>query len=718
MYRIYNENASAKSLVKPTRSILDGMATEEEEKTDSTQSMDSDTSSVGGTAPSGALQYLLQQQKHSEKVLKLEQSMASLRSFSTHQDEEEDSTANQENGEMGSSEIKWIPQPESDGEGSSQLLYASPEQLFQESYGNNDDGDEPPELMGEDSEQPDDMPALEDEPPAVAAAPQQQPQPVFVVDRAAAPSNADSNTPAARRRPSRTKSADIATLHQQSSTKAVAMMDDSSNNNSSTSTMAVAMMDDSSNNNSNNSNDSGMDDSSSRQRRRRTRPSVPKRSKTTHERAGTSTRIGRLPKRLSSRTKANSNSNKVVAASRSVRRAQTVDERMTSSPDTKSSSLERRRRKSTTDGGTTSATSAITATRSLRRTRTVDERIPSSSSSPTKSSSPLERMRRKSSTDGTTATAAAAAPVRRSLRRNRTVDERLGGGTTTTPRRTSSIVAGGSGGVLARVLPLRTRSGSGRRGKRTSVTPTTHMNIFGSDLVSTDFILKELDTVATTTDIVSLELEDCLVAANPKSTAIPTKLRTILAEDSRPWEGIRFVDDVTVTTLREYKDWKQRRKQFLKQLGGICEQKIIPVQHTVKMRVTDSPVAEDDDRTTASNNISSSSFHSRSKMVHEFVQCLREFQKDKHITHLSVRTDHTTLELIHAVIDLLQCDDRTWHAMTLHLSGSGPVVAGSNDDDMEDDDDALDPKAWQEQMHIATMELQRIAKQRGIRSLA
>lgn len=296
---------------------------------------------------------------------------------------------------------------------------------------------------------------------------------------------------------------------------------------------------------------------------------------------------------------------------------------------------------------------------SLRRNRTADARI-SRQASNSNALSRMSRMLRGPSSRNNSSTWNGMDNNKdaMSLRHTQTTDE------PSLPRRNTR-----------QSLPLRnnTKSFSDQLRRRTLASssftrPTavsrTSLNIFGSDLISTDFILNQLDELDKNQDIVQVELEDCLVTK--RALAIPLRLKEILVGDKttlmRPWEGIHFVDELVLTSLdgaAVYKDFKRNRKHFVKALDGVCAQHVIPVSHKVKVHLTsqDDNVADDDD--------DDDNKHSNNTMV----SLLQQFQLDAAVTTINMTTRKASLELVQAWTVLLQCDDRPWDTkMRLEVS--------------------------------------------------
>ncbi|CAB9531650.1 TerD domain [Seminavis robusta] len=184
----------------------------------------------------------------------------------------------------------------------------------------------------------------------------------------------------------------------------------------------------------------------------------------------------------------------------------------------------------------------------------------------------------------------------------------------------------------------------------------SRLNIFGSEMITKDFILTQLDQLESNQDIVLLELEDCFVSQrrnDDDSMEIPLRIKEILAQDLRPWREIRFVDELH--DAWSYLEFRRRRKQFLSTLDGICKQKVIPV--TFKTTIHLSEYDRQQQRRRSAKSITS---------------LIRHFQKDPSVVKVHIDTNQTTVEMIDALTDLLKCDDRYWADLTLKLQTDNP----------------------------------------------
>lgn len=182
-------------------------------------------------------------------------------------------------------------------------------------------------------------------------------------------------------------------------------------------------------------------------------------------------------------------------------------------------------------------------------------------------------------------------------------------------------------------------------------------SIFCSDMVSDDFIRGKLNELEFDTKIVHVELEDCLVASKFRME-IPDHLKDILALSDRSWEGIGMVDELLDGWC--YPEFQASREQFVEALGT---QEEIPVTFRTTIQLTDD---EDGEEGEAS-----------------LTQILQEFQKDSGIVKLTLTTSETSVTLLQALTDLLQCDDRDWDDVILQLTTDGEELSPELKEAME-----------------------------------
>ncbi|CAB9520721.1 expressed unknown protein [Seminavis robusta] len=196
-------------------------------------------------------------------------------------------------------------------------------------------------------------------------------------------------------------------------------------------------------------------------------------------------------------------------------------------------------------------------------------------------------------------------------------------------------------------VPRTNRGLMGRRKVTTTdaLANTDMMNILGSDgLVSTDFILDRLDEVQRHPGIVKLELEDFL-GRSRDARIIAVALRHLMLCDDRPWESVRFVDDMRASNVATLKQWQVQKKLFLRNLGTVFQERLVPVQYQTKVSLPDTLGKVDS------------------------VALLKFMQKEKSITTLTFSAKESDPVVLQALVDLFQCDNRAWQDVTLNLSG-------------------------------------------------
>jgi hypothetical protein len=191
--------------------------------------------------------------------------------------------------------------------------------------------------------------------------------------------------------------------------------------------------------------------------------------------------------------------------------------------------------------------------------------------------------------------------------------------------------------------------------------PVKEMNIFGAEMISTEFILGELEEVKNNPDIVRLEFEDILDRCK---SDLARAIKDVLNHDDRPWERVRFVDEVIMDGTRTYRSWLQKKRSFLRHVGNVCTLKLIPVTFSTKLTINSNGYAgnEDDSITMTPDDV---------------VSLLQDAQKDKSVTSLDLTTTQTTEDIVRALTALFECDDRKWASVHLQMTGSGPCQPGS-----------------------------------------
>ncbi|CAB9507619.1 expressed unknown protein [Seminavis robusta] len=248
-----------------------------------------------------------------------------------------------------------------------------------------------------------------------------------------------------------------------------------------------------------------------------------------------------------------------------------------------------------------------------------------------------------------------------------------------TPKRTAS----GFG------LPRRTKSSDGttnsfglRKGKKKGssrqVAKDGVMNIFGSDIVSTEKVLEDIEKTMEAPELVRLELEDMFMADREDPEAIPLALKELLEQDDRPWECVEFMDDIMDGSM--FIDFRERKKHFMKVFAGVCEARLIPCTYKAKITLSSGSLDMD-----------------------QMVELLFYLRSERSVNELTIKSEEVDEGIIRALTDLFKADKRKWNSVTLQLSGSGPGKPGSPEH-----------TAWAKAMQKATVAMQKVAKERGI----
>lgn len=250
------------------------------------------------------------------------------------------------------------------------------------------------------------------------------------------------------------------------------------------------------------------------------------------------------------------------------------------------------------------------------------------------------------------------------------------GPTRGTPKRTAS----GFGRT-----PRRTKSGDSqgfglRKGRKKEKAGQTEdcRNIFGSDLVSTQKIIEDINELKELSQVIRLELEDFFMAERDDPDAIPLALKELLECDDRPWEAVQFLDDIMDASI--YEEFRDRKKQFLRTMAGVCEARLIPVTYKAKITLSSGSLDMD-----------------------EMVDMLFYLRSDKCVTELTLKSEQVDEGIIRALVELFKADKRKWKSVTLQLSGTGPGKPGSPEHN-----------TWAKEMQAATEEMQKVCKERGI----
>jgi hypothetical protein len=251
-----------------------------------------------------------------------------------------------------------------------------------------------------------------------------------------------------------------------------------------------------------------------------------------------------------------------------------------------------------------------------------------------------------------------------------------------TPKRSAS--------GLGRAVPRRAKSSDGttnafsamRRGGRKKaggvVVSDGTMNIFGNDLVSTEKIMEDIVKARTEQEFIRLELEDFFMADREDNETIPLALKDLVEGDDRPWEGVDFVDDIMDGSL--FHDFRERKKNFMKTFAGVCEARLIPCSFKAKIMISNDSLD-----------------------MEQMVELLFFLRSEKSVTELTLKSDEVDESIIRSLTELFKSDRRKWSQVTLHLSGSGPGKPGTQEH-----------TEWAKAMQAATIEMQKVAKERGI----
>ena len=262
--------------------------------------------------------------------------------------------------------------------------------------------------------------------------------------------------------------------------------------------------------------------------------------------------------------------------------------------------------------------------------------------------------------------------------------------------------ASGGGGMTRGVMRSLSRNnslgGSSRHLRSTAATCNTEMmNVFCSDMVSTDFVLSQIAEAKANCEIVELEFEDLLERCTAE---IARAIRDLLdVDDGRPWRFISFVDEVSILEgPSSYRTWRQCKKKFIKRLGNVCAVKLIPVKFSTKLVISDNAF-DAADSTYGSKEDNDESFED------DMVHLLRQLQTDKTVTTLHLSTSQSSPRIVEGLKHLFECDNRRWKTVQLQLSGDCPFSKVDNSEEYE---------AWCNAMEACNQEMQRVAKNRGI----
>ena len=244
------------------------------------------------------------------------------------------------------------------------------------------------------------------------------------------------------------------------------------------------------------------------------------------------------------------------------------------------------------------------------------------------------------------------------------------------PRRTKSSDGSATGAGASTLLGMR----RARKKMEKAGSSANSMNIFGSDMVSQDKVIEDIQKAADNPEICKLELEDFFMAErDAPEDAIPLALKDLLEGDDRPWESVVFVDDIMDGSV--YSKFRSRKREFLKILGGVCATRLIPVSYKAKVTLSSASLSTTD----------------------EMVDLLQKFKSDKSITRLTIQSEDVDEIIITSLTELFSADKRKWESVTLQLSGGGPEQPGTPEH-----------AAWCQRMQSATENMQQVCKDRGI----
>lgn len=253
------------------------------------------------------------------------------------------------------------------------------------------------------------------------------------------------------------------------------------------------------------------------------------------------------------------------------------------------------------------------------------------------------------------------------------------------PRRTASGLGGG------RMTPRRTKSSDGstrslgglRKGKKKDKAGATEhqLNIFGSDMVSTDQVILEIEQAKDLPNLSILELEDFFMAEREDSAEIAESLASLFDSDDfgHVWEQITFTDDIVDGGI--YGEFIQRKRKFQRAMRGVFEKRLIPVTYKAKITLSSGSLSMD-----------------------EMVELLFYLRSDKSVVELILKSEAVDESIIRGLTELFKADKRKWESVTMQMSGSGPGKPGSPEH-----------TAWAKEMQTATQAMQLVCTERGIR---
>jgi len=262
----------------------------------------------------------------------------------------------------------------------------------------------------------------------------------------------------------------------------------------------------------------------------------------------------------------------------------------------------------------------------------------------------------------------------RSIGNNRSAPRRTASGFGA-PRRVKS--SDGTSSSTRNSLAVMRRSG--RKKDKAGLTEDS-MNIFGSDMVSPETVIEEIEQAKMNPNLRKLELEDFFIAEREHPEQIAEVLAELFESDElgHVWENVTFTDDIIDGAM--YGEFKDRKRKFLRAMGGVFERRLIPVTYKSKITVS-----------------------SGSLSLEEIIELLFYLRGDKSVVELTLKSNKVDQSMIRALTELFRADKRKWSSVIMQLSGSGPGKPGSPEH-----------TEWAQQMQAATEDMQKVCAERGI----
>lgn len=242
-----------------------------------------------------------------------------------------------------------------------------------------------------------------------------------------------------------------------------------------------------------------------------------------------------------------------------------------------------------------------------------------------------------------------------------------------TPRRGKSFDGTTSGSTFASLR-------KGRKKEKAGATEES-LNIFGSDMVSAETILEDIENAKLNENLSKLELEDFFMAERADPEIIATALADLFQMDvyGHAWELVTFTDDIIDGAI--YGEFIERKKMFIRAMGGVFEKNLIPVAYKSKITISSGSLTMD-----------------------EMVELLFYLRGDKSVVSLTLKSEKVDESIIRGLTELFKADKRKWRSVTLQLSGSGPGKPGSPEH-----------TSWAKAMQSATEDMQKVCSERGIK---